>query len=139
MRDIIDDNYFAKNKSFLYYLHEERKFDIEFFNKLCKHIDSTAILSPENVQMQCCGTPFSIGDTVKWEALKADTVNTPVDIGDIDYLYEAHDDGGGKIMSLTGKVDEIRILYHKYALTNEKMYLIPVSGKLIKTDTNKRK
>ena len=29
-------------------------------------------------QMECCGTPFSVGDIVKWLVLKAEQLNTPV-------------------------------------------------------------
>lgn len=32
MPDIIDDNYYAKNKSFMYYLHEENSFNMKALN-----------------------------------------------------------------------------------------------------------
>lgn len=44
----------------------------------------------ESWQMECCGTAFSVGDTVKWLVYKAEQLNTPVDIGEINYCYEAH-------------------------------------------------
>lgn len=40
MSQIIDDNYKAKNNSFLYFLHEEDIFDIEALNNLCLNINS---------------------------------------------------------------------------------------------------
>lgn len=85
-------------------------------------------------QMECCGTPFSVGDTVQWDVLKNNVISTPVNIGNIDYFYEAHDDRGDKILSFEGKVDEIKILYHKYALSKDNMHLTPIRGKLIQTD-----
>lgn len=44
----------------------------------------------EDWQMQCCGVPFKIGDTVRWIVMKSDSYNPPVDVGTIDYYYEAH-------------------------------------------------
>lgn len=41
--------------------------------------------------MECCGAEFSVGDTVKWLVRKAESLNTPVNVGVIDYCYEAHD------------------------------------------------
>ena len=45
-------------------------------------------------QMECCGTPFSVGDIVKWLVLKAEQLNTPVNVGAINYCYEAHSCNG---------------------------------------------
>lgn len=44
----------------------------------------------ESWQMECCGKAFYKGDNVKWLVYKTDRLNTPVDIGKIDYCYEAH-------------------------------------------------
>lgn len=38
--DIITDNYYALNYSFLYYLHEKDNFNIDAFYKLINYIDS---------------------------------------------------------------------------------------------------
>ena len=37
--DIITDNYYALNHSFLYYLHEKDNFNIDAFYKLINYID----------------------------------------------------------------------------------------------------
>ena len=50
----------------------------------------------ESWQMECCGIAFSLGDTVKWLVRKAEQVTVSVDIGRIDYCYEAHS-GNGRI------------------------------------------
>ena len=41
----------------------------------------------ESWQLECCGKAFSIGDIVKWF----------VDLGTIDYCYEAHDENWEKL------------------------------------------
>ncbi len=44
-------------------------------------------------QMECCGTPFSVGDTVKWfveRYEKIEQLNSPDDSWKTDYYYEAH-------------------------------------------------
>lgn len=65
-------------------------------------------------EMACCGTSFSIGDTVEWEISENNKVFTPVNIGNIDYCYDAHSFDRDKILFLKGKVKKIKILYHKY-------------------------
>lgn len=55
-------------------------------------------------QMECCGTPFSVGDIVKWLVLKAEQLNTPVNVGAINYCYEAHSSDWQNIFVLEGKV-----------------------------------
>ena len=65
-------------------------------------------------QMECCGTPFSVGDIVKWLVLKAEQLNTPVNVGAINYCYEAHSSDWQNIFVLEGKVETIKILYHSY-------------------------
>lgn len=47
MESIIDDNVNAENKSFIYFLHEENKFDKKSFLDLCDYIqalDSITVL-----------------------------------------------------------------------------------------------
>ena len=88
----------------------------------------------EGWQMECCGTEFSVGDTVKWLVMKAETLNTPVNVGGIDYCYEAHDSDWQKLFVLSGTVEAIKILYHKYSASpNASRLLIPVSGETIET------
>lgn len=44
---IIDDNFHAENRSFLYFLHEEDSFNIAEFDKLCSYIDKITEKSDE--------------------------------------------------------------------------------------------
>lgn len=67
----------------------------------------------ESWQMECCGIAFSIGDTVKWLVYKTEQINTPVDIGRIDYCYEAHSSDWQNLFVLEGKVETIKILYQQ--------------------------
>ena len=89
-------------------------------------------------QMECCGTPFSVGDIVKWLVLKAEQLNTPVNVGAINYCYEAHSSDWQNIFVLEGKVETIKILYHSYAPSeNNPRLLIPIGGKTIDAENAK--
>jgi hypothetical protein len=63
-------------------------------------------------QMQCCGEPFSVGDTVSWLAARWDGEPlTYMDAGKIDYYYEHHSEDYKKLFKVTGKVAKIQALY----------------------------
>ncbi len=49
--DIITDNYYALNHSFLYYLHEKDNFNIDAFYKLINYIDFLA-KKQDNITLQ---------------------------------------------------------------------------------------
>ena len=53
----------------------------------------------ESWQLKCCGKAFSIGDIVKWFVYKIEReqILAPVDLGTIDYCYEAHDENWEKL------------------------------------------
>lgn len=89
-------------------------------------------------QMECCGTPFKVGDLVKWLVYKTERLNTPVDVGVIDYCYEKHSSDWTSLFVLEGKVEEIKVLYQKYAPSNDNdRYLVPVGGEVVKTEIAK--
>ncbi|MDD6990502.1 MAG: hypothetical protein PUI48_01595 [Oscillospiraceae bacterium] len=86
----------------------------------------------ESWQLECCGTPFSIGDSVKWLVDKTEHLNTPVDVGTINYCYEAHSKDWQKLFVLEGKVETIKILYELFRPSEENpRFLIAVDGKMI--------
>lgn len=92
----------------------------------------------ESWQMECCGTPFSTGDIVKWLVIKAERLNTPVNVGTIDYCYEAHSSEWENIFVLDGTVETIKILYQSYVPSEDNPHLlIPISGKTIDTENAK--
>lgn len=89
----------------------------------------------EDWQMQCCGEPFKIGDTVKWIVSKTDSNEIPVDVGIINYYYETHSSDYKELFILCGIVDKIRALYYKYEeLPNSKIN-IPVDGLTLNIDS----
>lgn len=86
----------------------------------------------ESWQMECCGRPFAIGDSVNWLVLRETELNSPVDVGRIDYCYEAHSSAWEELFVLTGRVEQIDVLYQHYELSKENpRYLVPVGGKLM--------
>ena len=92
----------------------------------------------ERWQMECCGIEFQTGDTVKWLVCNSYPLITPVDVGKVDYCYEAHDSDWKKIFVLEGIVEHIQILYERYApLKDNPKLLAPVSGKLIASNCAK--
>lgn len=64
-------------------------------------------------QLQCCGDPFAIGDCVEWLVCLPTNPKTSVDIGRIDYCYEAHD-SAATLFRLKGRVVKIQGLYEKF-------------------------
>ena len=86
----------------------------------------------ESWQMECCGRPFAIGDSVSWLVLRETELNSPVDVGRIDYCYEAHSSAWEELFVLTGRVEQIDILYQRYEPSKENpRYLVPVGGMTI--------
>ena len=68
----------------------------------------------EDWQMQCCGIPFKIGDRIKWLVEIGHCLNSPVDIGKLDYIYEEHSHKWTELLVLEGKVCRIQALYQRY-------------------------
>ena len=92
----------------------------------------------ETWEMECCGIPFSVGDTVKWLVSKADKLITPINPGVIDYCYDAHSSDVLSLRVLEGKVETIKILYQQYATSKDNPHmLVPISGKLFDTQNAK--
>lgn len=69
----------------------------------------------ESWQMDCCGTPFAIGDTVKWDCVKSDDDW----IIKADYYYEAHEKCH---FIITGKVAEIYGVNCEYEQRDDGMF-----------------
>jgi len=93
----------------------------------------------EGWQMECCGTQFKIGDSVKWTVNNASNINDIEGVENIDFIEDHHDDteSSRDMWILTGKVESISLLYNRYKEENN--ILVPVARKLIKTnDTEQR-
>ncbi|MFM9294571.1 hypothetical protein ACIY19_05200 [Streptococcus sp. ST14] len=48
--DLIKDNIRAENQSFLYYLHEENKFDTQSLADLCRYIENLDSISIDQIR-----------------------------------------------------------------------------------------
>jgi hypothetical protein len=97
-----------------------------------------AVLWMDRWQLECCGTPFAVGDAVTW------TVRTDVDrdflsraaspelAASIDLREEHHDDGDdqgvGPTRRATGVVAGIRALTCRYAMDAVEGAALPVAG-----------
>lgn len=95
----------------------------------------------ESWQMDCCGEPFSIGDTVNWTVGKYEKLGpcNTVNLGTIDYYYENHLFDRGPYFELEGQVIGIKILYEKFEPTKLKSTVsLPVSGVLRETSKVER-
>lgn len=89
-------------------------------------------------QMQCCGDPFKIGDTIKWTVVKDYQLilSDDVTLDDLDYVYEAHDHTA-KLFNFTGVVKRIWGLYEKYETSDKdpNFPLVSTHGELIEIDS----
>ena len=82
----------------------------------------------EDWQMQCCGTSFQIGDTVKWTILKWEFEKPIVDVGEIDFLYENHAESNDNLFEIEGVVTQILAIHYVYELNTKTRAHIPISG-----------
>lgn len=91
-------------------------------------------------EMECCGKPFKIGDSIGWLVSPAENINFSFKSDNIKYIYDAHNDDWTNIYYLTGIVKKIYIDYEKYELKTENNHrmLVPINGasKLVETNTS---
>ena len=93
----------------------------------------------EKWQMECCGTPFAVGDTVDW------LVGTPPErwlglpadmreyMENITYCYDAHNSDWEHLFHLTGTVTGIEGIYYRYRLVKStKNFYRPVKSRIRK-------
>lgn len=71
-------------------------------------------------QMDCCGTPFSVGDDVEWSCIKP--MQDDSLIGQYEFIYEAHGDAN---YIVCGKVKHMDAIYYEYH--NENNVFTPIS------------
>ncbi|NDV66677.1 DUF6578 domain-containing protein [Bacteroides sp. 224] len=79
-------------------------------------------------QMQCCGTPFQVGDAVEWTVIKWGNEKLLVDVGKIDFYYENHADIDTQIFKLKGNVTSILAIHYAYRKSKTSNLMIPASG-----------
>jgi hypothetical protein len=73
------------------------------------------IIAVEDWQMQCCGTPFRVGDSVDWIVHKC---GKPSEVTDrmVEYYYEHHSSEWQELFRAEGIVDEIKALFCRLEL-----------------------
>lgn len=81
-------------------------------------------VSYDSWQMECCGTTFFPGCSVKWLVEKRVPKNIPPEIEDIDYRYEAHSGDWEKLFLLEGKVESIHLLYQSPISSDTKKWML---------------
>lgn len=70
------------------------------------HIGNTCVVYYSGWELECCGTPFSVGDVIEWTVTK----KFQSDMENIDYFYDGHDQVSLKDkVVLKGIVDKIQI------------------------------
>jgi len=67
-------------------------------------------------QMECCGIPFKIGDSINWLVTSANNIISSINIEELEYVYDANEDDWKNISVLKGIVKEIFIYYEKFEL-----------------------
>ena len=68
------------------------------------------VVSVEDWQMQCCGTPFSVGGEVKWLVHKYEGVSEATGKA-VEFYYQNHSDKWQDLFMITGHVDKIYALF----------------------------
>ena len=71
------------------------------------------VIDIEDWQMQCCGDPFKIGDTVEWIIHRLEDYNAPPENG-AEYYYEHHSSEWNELFMVIGVVTEIKAQYYKH-------------------------
>ncbi|MCL2311566.1 MAG: hypothetical protein FWC41_03595 [Firmicutes bacterium] len=98
-----------------------------------QNIDKCTVLI-EAWQMQCCGKPFKVGNSVKWFVSKWEQENPfNEDMGKIDFMYDHHSEDETRIFEIKGMVESIVAVYYDYRRESENSNLmLPVSESTIK-------
>lgn len=91
-------------------------------------------------EMECCGTPFKIGEGVDWLVRNIDEIKDTIEVNNLDYIYDAHNDDWENIYKLKGIVKTINIYYEKFEIKNVEgrnmLVPIPKTSKLVNTNSS---
>jgi hypothetical protein len=90
-------------------------------------------------EMKCCGSPFKVGDTVKWYVSKWENYEKLlVDVGNIDFRYNDHMKDSDIVFEIEGNVVNIFAIHYAYTSKHEleqyRGVAIPISGILVKIE-----
>lgn len=91
-------------------------------------------------EMECCGTPFKIGEGVDWLVRNIDGIKDTIEVDNLDYIYDAHNDDWENIYKLKGIVKTINIYYEKFEIKNVEgrnmLVPIPKTSKIVNTNSS---
>ena len=91
-------------------------------------------------EMECCGTPFKIGERVDWLVRNIDGIKDTIEVDNLDYIYDAHNDDWENIYKLKGIVKTINIYYEKFEIKEVEGHniLVPIlkTSKLVNTNSS---
>lgn len=91
-------------------------------------------------EMECCGIPFKIGDTVNWLVSNIDGIRDTIEVDDLDYIYDAHNDDWENVYRLKGIVKSINVYYEKFEIKEVKgrnmAVPVPNTSKLVNTNSS---
>ncbi len=91
-------------------------------------------------EMECCGTPFKIGEGVDWLVRNIDGIKDTIEVDNLDYIYDAHNDDWENIYKLKGIVKTINIYYEKFKIKEvdgrNMLVPIPKTSKIVNTNSS---
>ena len=91
-------------------------------------------------EMECCGTPFKIGEGVDWLVRNIDGIKDTIEVDNLDYIYDAHNDDWENIYKLKGIVKTINIYYEKFEIKvvegRNMLVPIPKISKIVNTNSS---
>ena len=91
-------------------------------------------------EMECCGTPFKIGEGVDWLVRNIDGIKDTIEVDNLDYIYDAHNDDWENIYKLKGIVKTINIYYEKFEIKEvdgrNMLVPIPKTSKIVNTNSS---
>jgi len=71
------------------------------------------VIAIDDWQMQCCGTPFKLGDDVEW-ILHRHGKKSKLTDNMVEFYYEHHSSEWENLFKATGAVDKIEALFCRY-------------------------
>lgn len=91
-------------------------------------------------EMECCGTPFKIGEGVDWLVRNINGIKDTIEVDNLDYIYDAHNDDWENIYKLKGIVKTINIYYEKFEIKEvdgrNMLVPIPKTSKIVNTNSS---
>ena len=91
-------------------------------------------------EMECCGTPFKIGEGVDWLVRNIDGIKDTIEVDNLDYIYDAHNDDWENIYKLKGIVKTINVYYEEFEIKEVEgrnmLVPIPKTSKIVNTNSS---